>query len=76
MTLIDKVHRMPQPTTQSPGDPLLNVRDVARWIGVSDRTIQQWAEAGQLRGFKIGRAWRFRKEDVEDFIRRHETLPQ
>jgi transposase-like protein len=41
-------------------------QEVARWLGVSTRTITYWAEqwrdsAGQegIPAFKLGRAWRF-----------------
>lgn len=53
--------------------PLRTVKEVARQLGVAPRTVQYWADIGLLRGFKLGRGWRFRKEDIDEFIRRHET---
>jgi excisionase family DNA binding protein len=43
---------------------LWNKRDAARYFGVTTRTIEIWMKAGYLCFFKIGRAVRFRPEDV------------
>jgi len=35
-------------------------------------TFYRWLRAGKLKGTKIGRQWRFRREDVERFLKGQE----
>lgn len=48
---------------------VMTVEDVAKFLKVSGATIYRQAEKGLLPGFKIGRQWRFRQEELENFIR-------
>jgi len=50
---------------------LLNVADVARWLGVSLDWIRDHATRRypRLKAIRIGRLLRFRTHDVENFIR-------
>ena len=47
---------------------ILRVGEVATLLRAAPRTIQLWAECGKLKAFKLGRGWRFRREDVSDFL--------
>lgn len=44
---------------------LMTVRDAANVLPFSLRLVRLRAEIGELPGFKIGRAWRFWREDIE-----------
>ena len=44
--------------------PLLSTAAVARWLGISPRTVCLWAECGEIPGLKVGRQWRFREDEV------------
>ena len=46
---------------------LLTVQDVSELLRVHKNTIYKLIHTGQLRAFKVGRAWRFKFEDVWDF---------
>ncbi len=49
----------------------LTLKEVARRLDVSERTITRLAESGELAGYKVGkRSWRFEPADVEDYINR------
>ncbi len=48
--------------------PLLSTAEIARWLGVSPRTICLWAECGEMPAIKVGRQWRFREEDVRRWL--------
>ncbi|PWU04453.1 MAG: hypothetical protein C5B51_16760 [Terriglobia bacterium] len=50
-------------------DPLMTTAAVARWLGVSTRTVCLWAECEELPAIKIGRQWRFRECDLCDWLR-------
>lgn len=53
---------------QASADPLLSTSDVARWIGVSPRTVCLWAEVGELPGMKVGKQWRFEKSAIQVWL--------
>lgn len=52
--------------------PLLTDREAAGYLKLKPKfgyiTIQRWARSGVLRGGKVGDHWRFRKEDLDDFV--------
>jgi excisionase family DNA binding protein len=49
-------------------DALLTVRQCAKLIGVSERTISNWVSSKKLPAFKIKHVIRFRREAVQAFI--------
>jgi excisionase family DNA binding protein len=52
---------------------LLSTAAVAKWFGVSARTICFWAECGEIPALKIGRQWRFREEDLNKWLDGEQT---
>lgn len=55
-------------------DKPMTIEEVAKYLGVTPRTIQRYV-AGEypgleLTGYKIGKSWRFKQGDVEDFEQR------
>lgn len=53
----------------SPEDPLLSVRDVARMTKRKDERIREAQRAGELRALRLGRHLRFRRSEVERWLR-------
>ncbi|MHB8596422.1 MAG: helix-turn-helix domain-containing protein [Ktedonobacteraceae bacterium] len=51
-------------------EEILEVKEVARILKVSTRTVIRLAERNELTAFKIGDLWRFRRSDVDEYIRR------
>ena len=49
-------------------EPLLTTAVVARWLGISTRAVCLWAESEIIPAIKIGRQWRFRQEEVSDWL--------
>jgi len=49
-------------------EPLLTTAAVAKWLGVSTRTICLWAECKELPAIKIGRQWRFREGELAAWL--------
>lgn len=62
----------PGPTQElapsSNGDSLLTTAEVSKWLGVPPRTLRLWAECDEIPAVKVGRQWRFRREDVLKWI--------
>lgn len=49
-------------------EPLLTDGDVAQLLGLPRKSIQRMARTGRLRGYRLGRYWRFRLSDVEAWL--------
>ncbi len=49
-------------------NPAWTVRQVAEYLSVNERTVYRIAERGELPAFKVGDAWRFRREDIDAWI--------
>ena len=61
-----------------PADDWMTTGQVGRLLGVTDRTVANWARAGLLpHHTTLGGHRRFRRGDVESFLeqRRHERTP-
>jgi excisionase family DNA binding protein len=54
------------------GGELLDVEEVAGYLGLAPATVWRWCREGRLPCMKIGKRWRVRREALEDFIRRSE----
>ncbi len=46
----------------------MTVREVAAYLNVAEKTIYRLAQKGDLPGFKVAGAWRFRREDLDQWI--------
>lgn len=49
--------------------PAMTVRDVAAYLNVNEKTVYRLAQRGELPGFKVAGAWRFQRNDLEEWIR-------
>ena len=50
-------------------DRWLSVHEIAAHIGVKQETVYAWIAKKDLPAHKVGRLWKFRKEEVDDWIR-------
>jgi len=50
---------------------LLDVREAARFLRVSETSIRRWTDSGKLKCYRVGEARhrRFTREDLFDFLR-------
>lgn len=46
----------------------ITVRDVAAYLNVTEKTVYRLAQRGDLPGFKVAGAWRFRQRDIDAWI--------
>jgi excisionase family DNA binding protein len=44
------------------------VRDVAQRLHLTPETVRDYLQEGKLKGFKVGKQWRVREQDLEVFI--------
>lgn len=50
------------------GFPAMTVREVAGYLNVDEKTIYRLAKRGELPGFKVAGTWRFKKDDIDQWI--------
>ena len=51
---------------------LLSAEEVAAYFGVERTTVYRWGREGRMPCLKIGKHWRVRREELEDFLREAE----
>ena len=49
-------------------DDILTIEEVATYLRVSERTVYDWAQKGEIPAGKIGTVWRFKKSEVENWV--------
>ncbi|MGO2089979.1 MAG: methylation-associated defense system helix-turn-helix domain-containing protein MAD1 [Oceanisphaera sp.] len=49
-------------------DQILTLKEVAAYLKLAEKTAYRLASAGKLPGFKVGGSWRFKREDIEQWI--------
>lgn len=50
-------------------DEILTIQDVAALLKIGEKTAYTMAQSGDLPGFKVRGQWRFRKVDLDAWIR-------
>jgi len=48
---------------------LMDVADAATYFGLTEYTVRKMAKEGRIPAAKLGRAYRFRKEDIDNYIK-------
>mgnify|MGYP003498914480 CR=1 FL=1 len=56
-------------------DDILTIEEVASYLRVSDRTVYDWAQKGEIPAGKIGTVWRFKKSEVENWVNARLSTP-
>ena len=53
--------------TNNPQDAM-NLKEVAALLGMSERTIYNWAQTKYIPAFKLGKSWRFKKAEILNWM--------
>ena len=54
---------------------LMDINDAAKYVGLTPFTVRKLARTGQITAAKIGRAYRFRREDIDAYLKeQYKTL--
>ena len=51
-------------------DEIMTIREVAEFLKIKEKTAYRLVAEGRLPGFKVGGAWRFKRNDLEVWIDR------
>ena len=49
-------------------DAILTIEEVAQYLRVSERTVYEWAQKGEMPAGKIGTVWRFKKSEISKWV--------
>ena len=49
-------------------EPLLNSEQAADLLQIHHKTLQKLARRGEIRGMHVGKLWRFRTSDLNDWL--------
>ena len=50
-------------------DRWLSVDEIAAYLGIKRDTVYVWIERRNMPAHKVGRLWKFRKDEVDEWIR-------
>jgi excisionase family DNA binding protein len=61
-------------STVSSDTELMTIHEVARYLHLSEAQVYKMVRAGHVPAMRIGKAWRFKKELLDEWIRRESQL--
>lgn len=50
-------------------DRCLSVVEIAEYLGVSDDSVYRWINDNGLPAHRVGRMWKFKKDEVDQWVR-------
>jgi excisionase family DNA binding protein len=53
-------------------DNILTIKELSLYLKLAEKTAYRLASDGKLPGFKVGGAWRFRKSEIDQWIKNQE----
>ena len=55
---------------------IMTVQEVARYLRVHAITVYRMIRLGELPAIRVGRGWRFKKDEIDSWLHRHESNSQ
>lgn len=49
-------------------ESFIDLEQVAKILGVSERTVLRLLAKKEIKGFKVGRSWRFAQADIDTYV--------
>lgn len=56
-------------------EALMDTAEVAHYLKMHPKTITTMVERGELKAYKVGRHWRYRKSDIDAFLEERQNTP-
>lgn len=53
-------------------DDIITIKEVAEYLKIKEKTAYALAAKGEIPGFKVGGAWRFKRSALEKWIEKQE----
>lgn len=54
-------------------DEILTIHEIAEYLKIKEKTIYALVARGGIPGFKVGGSWRFRRSEIDRWIREQEN---
>ena len=51
---------------------IITIRELATYLKMAEKTLYRLVAEGSVPGFKVGGAWRFRKSEIDKWIKAQE----
>ena len=51
----------------------MTVKELADYLKIAEKTAYRFALEKKIPGFKVGAAWRFRKSEIDNWIKKQEN---
>lgn len=52
---------------------VMTIRELAAYLKMAEKTLYRLAAEGAVPGFKVGGSWRFRKSEIDKWIKKQEA---
>lgn len=56
-------------------EPLLNGAAIARILQISPATVWRWTVTSKMPAYRVGRAWRYKRSEIEAFLKEGRSIP-
>lgn len=50
-------------------DRWLSVNEIAVYLGITPDSVYRWIDSRSMPAHRLGRLWKFRKEEVDEWVR-------
>lgn len=58
-------------------DDIMLIKELAEYLKINEKTAYKYAADGKIPAFKVGGAWRFRRDEIERFTKgQYVTTPK
>jgi excisionase family DNA binding protein len=51
---------------------IMTMKEMADYLKIAEKTAYRFASEKKVPGFKVGNAWRFRKSEIDNWIKKQE----
>jgi len=55
---------------------IMTIKEVAEYLKLKEKTAYKLVAEGKIPGFKVGGSWRFRRGEIETWIKQQSKLNQ
>jgi PTS system nitrogen regulatory IIA component len=54
-------------------EQLMSVKELAEYLNVNISTVYMWSQHGQIPAMKIGKMWRYRRSEIDNWLNQRRT---
>ena len=54
---------------------LMSIKELAEYLQLDLSTLYLWSQQGEIPAMKVGRVWRYRRSEVDDWLDRRRNRP-